>query len=202
MNPLYYWAKLFKKLHGKAISKSAIHCTSKVEASSEVLDVIIGRHSFCGYFCTILHCDIGSFCSIGNYVTIGGGMHPMTWVSTSPAFYEGRDSIKAKFATHRRCKHEKTVIGHDVWIGERVLIKQGITIGTGSVVGMGSVVTKDVAPYTIVAGCPAMKIRKRFDDNTISKLLSTEWWNLPDSVLREYAQYFTNPQEFLRKYRA
>lgn len=56
----------------------------------------------------------------------------------------------------------KTVkIGDDVWIGGRCVILPGIEIGDGAVVGAGSVVTKNVAPYTIVAGNPAKKIKNR-----------------------------------------
>lgn len=50
-------------------------------------------------------------------------------------------------------------IEDDCWIGAGAIILNGVTIGKGSVVGAGAVVTKDVAPYTIVAGNPARKIR-------------------------------------------
>ena len=60
------------------------------------------RHSFCGYDCDINNTKIGSFCSIANGVVIGGGMHPLDWISTSPVFYEGADSVKAKFSEHKR----------------------------------------------------------------------------------------------------
>lgn len=50
-------------------------------------------------------------------------------------------------------------IGNDSWIGAGAIILNGITIGDGAIVGAGSVVTRDVEPYTIVAGNPARKIR-------------------------------------------
>lgn len=56
----------------------------------------------------------------------------------------------------------KTIkIGDYVWIGGRSIILPGVEIGEGAVVGAGSVVTKNIDPYTIVAGNPAKIIKKR-----------------------------------------
>ena len=60
-------------------------------------------------------------------------------------------------------------VGKDVWIGGNVTILPGVTIGEGAVVGASSVVTKDVEPYTVVAGNPAKMINKR----VISSLKNT-----------------------------
>ena len=53
----------------------------------------------------------------------------------------------------------------------------GVKIGDGAVVGAHSVVTKDVKPYAVVAGNPAVEVKKRFDEETIDKLLRISWWN-------------------------
>lgn len=71
------------------------------------------------------------------------------------------------------------IIGNDVWIGYRATILSGVKIGDGAVVGAMAVVTKDVEPYCIVAGNPARTIGKRFDDDTIRKLLEIKWWDWP-----------------------
>lgn len=52
----------------------------------------------------------------------------------------------------------------------------GVTIATGAIIATGSVVTKDVSPYSIVAGVPAKEIRKRFHQSAISALLDSKWW--------------------------
>lgn len=52
-------------------------------------------------------------------------------------------------------------IHDDVWIAANCTITKGITIGTGAIVGANSVVTKDVAPFSIVAGAPAKFIKMR-----------------------------------------
>ena len=56
------------------------------------------------------------------------------------------------------------VIEDGVWIGSRVIILAGIKIGYGSIIGAGAVVTKDVEPYTIVAGNPAVVIATRSEN--------------------------------------
>lgn len=75
----------------------------------------------------------------------------------------------------------------------------GVTIGDGAVIGAGSIVTKDVGPYEIWAGNPARFIRKRFDDETIEKLLESQWWNWDDTKLEEMGLYFVNVKNFIRK---
>ena len=178
---------------------SQIHPTSKVESGSDIKNSVFGKHTFCGYDCEIYNTTIGSFCSIGNNVKIGGGEHPIDWVSTSPVFYQGRDSIKKKYSSHKRSSIIETSIGNDCWIGQNALIKQGVNIGTGAVIGMGSVVTKNVAPYSIVAGNPAILIRKRFNKNVVEKLLESEWWNLEDEVLEKVSVHINRPSIFLNK---
>ena len=198
MNLIYYWSKLLRKLRGAAIKKSSIHKTSKIEAGSQVVNTLMYKHSFCGYDCEISNCEIGSFTSIANGVVIGGGMHPIHWVGMSPVFYEGRDSVKAKFTKFMRDEVKTTHVGHDVWIGRNALIKQGVTIGNGAVVGMGSVVTKDVLPYSIVGGNPAKLIRMRFSNETIDELIKSEWWHLDEDILRKCSKNIKDPKLFLK----
>ncbi len=188
---------MLKKIRGSAIVNSSIHRTAKIESGSHVVNSSLNKYSFCGYDCTIINCDIGAFCSIANNVSIGGARHPLEWVSTSPVFYEGRDSVKKKFSEHRRRKPLKTIIKNDVWIGEKAIIKEGVTISDGAVIGMGSVVTKDVGPYCIAAGSPARIIRRRFDEEMVNEMVRLEWWNFDDNKLKKYAQYITDPRRFL-----
>lgn len=198
---LYLWSKLFKKFRGSAIINCRIDKNSSVEAGSHIVNSTFGRYSYCGYDCELINCDIGSFCSIGNNVVVGGSNHPMDWVSMSPVFYAGRDSIKKKFSNHERKKDKRTSIGNDVWIGEKVIIKQGVSIGNGVVIGMGSVVTKDILPYSIIGGCPTKLIRMRFDEQTIEKLEEIKWWELSDNELTKFATYITEPEKFISEVR-
>jgi len=52
------------------------------------------------------------------------------------------------------------IIGNNVWIGSRALILKGVNIGDGAIIAAGAVVTKDVPPYTLVAGVPAKVIKE------------------------------------------
>jgi virginiamycin A acetyltransferase len=93
------------------------------------------------------------------------------------------------------------VIGNDVWIGYRAMILGAVTIGHGAVIAAGSVVLSDVAPYTLVAGNPARVLRHRFSPATVEALLEMAWWDWPDEVIRERADWFMRPTaEFVEQF--
>ncbi len=86
------------------------------------------------------------------------------------------------------------VIGNDVWIGYNATIMGGVTIGDGAIIATNATVTKDVAPYTIVGGNPAKEIRKRFDEDTVKKLLEMQWWNWDISKITKNIQALAGGQ--------
>ena len=55
---------------------------------------------------------------------------------------------------------ENVVIEDDVLIGANAVILEEVTVGHHSVIGAGAVVTKDVEPYSVMAGVPAKKIKE------------------------------------------
>lgn len=121
---------------------------------------------------------IGKFCQIGAGVefVMNGANHQMNAVSTFP-FYtlEGWDMLPPE-KSDMPLKGD-TVIGNDVWIGQKAVILPGVHIGDGAIIGANSVVGSDIEPYTIVIGNPAKKLRKRFDDELIDLLLQFKWWD-------------------------
>ena len=195
----HYWLKFTKKAKLKSLVNSAVHNTSKVEHGTEFNNSTMGKYSYCGYNCTINYTDIGSFCSISNDVIIGGGIHPIDWVGTSPVFYDGKDSVKVKFSNFKRPDIKRTTIGNDVWIGRNVMIKSGISIGHGAVVGMGSIVTKDVEPYAIVGGNPAKLIKFRFTSTVVSDLLNLKWWDMEEDQLKQVSGYVKDVVRFINE---
>ena len=118
---------------------------------------------------------IGKFCSIADGVVILlGGNHRIDWVTTYP-FSALLDEFK-NIPGHPATKGD-VVIGNDVWLAHQSLILSGVTIGDGAVVAARVVVTKNVPPYSIVAGNPARVIRYRFSEDTIARLLRIRWWD-------------------------
>ena len=121
---------------------------------------------------------IGKFCQIASGVNfvMSGANHQMNAVTTFPFYiFEGWEQNVPPL-TEMPLKGN-TVVGNDVWIGQNVTIMPGVKIGDGAIIGMNSVVASNVEPYTIVAGNPAKKIRKRFDNELIDLLLRFKWWD-------------------------
>ena len=126
----------------------------------------------------------GNFCSLGPNIDIFmGADHRFDYVTTSPL---GSESFNNAFPNaHKDFLLERgdLIIGHDVWIGANTKIFSGIEIGSGAIIGAGSVIRKNVEPYSIVYGNPAKEVSKRFDAQTIEKLLKIKWWFLDESKI-------------------
>ena len=101
---------------------------------------------------------IGKFCSIAENVKIFlNADHRIDWITTYPPNLVCKDLSKIK--GHPTTKGD-IIIGNDVWIGAGASILSGVKIGDGAVIGAHAIVTKDVEPYSVVAGNPAVKIRE------------------------------------------
>lgn len=124
---------------------------------------------------------IGSYSSIADGVKIFlGGEHRMDWVTTYP--FSALWQSARQYSGHPKTKGN-VLIGSDVWIGTEAIIFSGITIGDGAVIGARAVVTKNVAPYSVVAGNPARVVKFRFDEKTMERLLALKWWNWHESQI-------------------
>ncbi|CUI01656.1 CatB-related O-acetyltransferase [Leisingera aquaemixtae] len=131
---------------------------------------------------SLAYCSIGRYCSLAPNVTIGAAEHPIDYLTTSTAGWQ-RNFMNWKEQTGGGAlqpvpfaDRPHTEIGNDVWIGAGAFLRAGVRIGDGAVIAAGAVVTRDVDPYTVVGGVPARKLRLRFSEDIIARLMKAEWW--------------------------
>lgn len=131
-------------------SRAVIFRGSEIIVGSDA-ELVIKENASIGSFSNI-RCDgkivIGKNALIAQFCSFIGGQ------------YEFKKGTDVKIGS-QGFNNGEIEIGDDAWIGTHVVILPGVTIGTGAVVGAGSIVTRDVPPYTIVAGNPAKIISKR-----------------------------------------
>lgn len=169
------------------VTRSTLGRYTEVGPRTKLLEVALGDYSYVVNDADIAYARIGKFTSIAAMTRINPGNHPMERASQShftyraSAYFEDADDEPEFFAWRR--DHGVT-IGHDVWIGHGAIILPGRSIGDGAVVAAGAVVTKDVAPYTIVAGVPAKPVRARFSPAIGERLQALGWWDWEHSRLR------------------
>ena len=123
---------------------TSIHMKTFIDGQN----IIIGKNTVINRSCYL---DGRGALIIGNQVSISPHVHIITLSHdmNSPYFENVSTTVE---------------IQDYVWIGSRVVVLQGVKIGEGAVIGAGSVVTKDVEPFTFVAGVPAVKIKDRNRD--------------------------------------
>ncbi|AWV73770.1 antibiotic acetyltransferase [Latilactobacillus curvatus] len=109
------------------------------------------------------HITIGNFVSISEDVEFIFGNHRTDTLTTYPMktmiLEEGAEAIAKG----------PIIVEDDVWIGRGSRILSGVRIGQGAVIAAGSIVTKNVLPYEIVGGAPAIHIKYRVSDANIRK---------------------------------
>ncbi|RYY32535.1 MAG: CatB-related O-acetyltransferase [Sphingobacteriaceae bacterium] len=130
-----------------------VHPTFNIGGKCKISkDLKAGAYSYVGRNSFIYpRVTLGNYTMLAQNVQILGADHNFDQPGM-PMTFSGRPPLP------------KTTIGSDVWIGANAIIFTGITIGNGSIIASGAIVTKDVPPYSIVAGIPAKVIRKRFDN--------------------------------------
>ena len=110
------------------------------------LKVSLGRNVYINFNCTLVDdapIEIGDYVMIGPNVTICTAEHPLDYEERQKGLQMNRGVI----------------IGNNAWLGAGVIINPCVTIGEGAVIGSGSVVTKDIPPYALAYGVPAV-VRK------------------------------------------
>jgi hypothetical protein len=187
------------------VKETSLGRWTAVGARTIIQDSVWGDYSYASNDCDIIYSQIGKFCSIASHVRINPGNHPLWRAALHHFTYRSRSydlhpEDDQEFFNWRRAN--QVTLGDDVWIGHRAVLLPGVKIGTGAVVGAGAVVTKDVPPFTIVAGVPAKKIRRRFSPELEEALIRISWWDWPHEKLAEALEDFRklNAEQFAEKY--
>jgi len=148
---------------------------------------------------------IGKFANIASNVRIGATDHPLDKASLHHFLYRSASywpdaEDDADWFAHRKTR--RAFVGHDTWIGHAAQIKPEVTVGHGAVVASGAIVTKDVAPYTIVGGVTATKIRDRYAPGVADRMMAVAWWDWDHATLRARLDDFRSlsAEAFLDKY--
>lgn len=100
---------------------------------------------------------IGAGCLFGSRIYIGDNSHG-SYSQNKDIFEE----INISPGTRNLGNIHEIKIGKNCWIGDGVVIMSGVCIGDGVVIGANSIIKDDVAPYTMVAGIPAVP-KKMYD---------------------------------------
>lgn len=135
----------------------------KIAAERPQATIRVGSNTFVGNSRLVSAESI----EIGDNVLISWGCTISDHDSHSLLAFERKPDLAHWMNGEKDWTHVKVAgvkIDDDVWIGFNAVVLKGVTVGRGAVVAAGSIVTKDVPPYTLVAGNPARIIRKLEND--------------------------------------
>lgn len=190
-----------------AITDCTFGAFVEIGTGSRLAHSSFGDYSYCDRFADIANARIGKFANIAAFSRIGATDHPLDTAACHHFLYRSDDywddaQRDPAFFAHRRSRIAH--IGHDTWIGAGAMIKPEVTLGHGAVVAAGAVVTKDVDPYTIVAGTPAKPLRLRQPRAIADRLIALAWWDWPHERLRMALDDFRKlkAEAFLARYEA
>lgn len=187
------------------ITDSTFGAFVEIGKGSRVNNTYLDDYSYCDRYADIANAKIGKFSNIAAFSRIGATDHPLDTASCHHFLYRSGDywdgtTRDEAFFEHRRSR--VATIGNDTWIGAGAMVKPEVTLGHGAVVASGAVVTKDVDPYTIVAGTPAKPLRLRQPTQIADRLIALAWWDWSHNAIGNALEDFRklSAEAFLEKY--
>ncbi len=187
------------------ITDSTFGAYVEIGKGSRVSHSSFGDYSYCDRYADVANARIGKFANIAAFSRIGATDHPLQTAACHHFLYRSDDywddaARDPDFFAHRKSRIAH--IGHDTWIGAGAMIKPEVTLGHGAVVAAGAVVTRDVDPYTIVAGTPAHPLRLRQPRDIADRLIALAWWNWSHQEIRKALEDFRTlgAEAFLERY--
>jgi phosphonate metabolism protein (transferase hexapeptide repeat family) len=184
-----------------SISESELGAWTEVRAEARLNESEIGDYTYLMERVQLDYTTIGKFGNVAADVRLGPTNHPIDRPTAHHFTYRaGMYDMGADDESIFEWRADQPVeVGHDVWLGHGAIVLPGVTIGNGAVVAAGAVVSRDVPPYTVVAGVPAEPIRRRFSSEVAARIEETEWWDWDHETLAERLSAFRDLDRFLER---
>ena len=190
---------------GAQVVNSSFGGWVEIGEGARVLNSTFEDYAYCDRYADIANTTVGRFSNIAAMTRIGPTDHPFAHAAQHhflyrSSYYWEDAADDATFFAARAAR--RTTLGADCWIGHGAIIKPEVTVGIGAIVASGAVVTRDVAPFMIVAGVPAQPLRSRFAPRVVERLLALAWWDWDHARLRAALDDFRRlkAEEFLERY--
>jgi phosphonate metabolism protein (transferase hexapeptide repeat family) len=193
-------------VHGSASLRNAVLGRfTEIKERVQFWDSELGDYSYIERQSEAIYTSIGKFSAVASDVRLNALAHPIDRVSQHKITYRPNEyflGAKLDKAFRERRRQARVEIGNDVWIGHGAIVMPGVKIGHGAVVAAGAVVTKDVAPYAIVAGVPARFLKWRFEPHLAERLIALAWWDWHHDRLAQAVadMQALSPEAFVEKY--
>ena len=177
----------------------------EIGEGARLVNTTFEDYAYCDRMADISNTTVGRFSNIAALTRIGPTDHPYShaaqhhFLYRSSYYWDDAEDDPEFFAARAA---RRTTLGADCWMGHGAIIKPEVTVGIGAVIASGAVVTKDVAPFMIMAGVPARPVRPRFAAQVADRLLALAWWNWDHARLRGALADFRSlkAEAFLEKY--